>query len=324
MNHENLARQLIRAVRGKRSQVALSRRMKCKSNVLYSWESGRRWPTAAGFFALARQCRVEFGAPLADFLGSPPRDLGFAADYTNPGVVARLLSFLRGTTSVAELSRRVGINRVSVSRFLKATAEPRLPDFLRLVEGSSLRLLDFVAVFVAPDALPEAKAAWQVLEAQRRVAYGLPWSHAVLRAVELSSYRRLSEHREGWIAQRLGIDLGEEQRCLQALAESRLIQRRRKRWAACNVLTVDTRRNPDAGRRLKGHWAEVGRQRLPKLEPNESDLFSYNLFTVSEADWPKVRELHIGYYEALRRLVEKSAPAERVVLANLQLLRLDE
>lgn len=298
--------------------------MKCKSNVLYTWESGRRWPTAATFFRLAQVSRIAVTAGLADFLGSPPPELSVGADYSSPTTVARLLDFLRGSASIVALARRVGMHRVSVSRFLKGTAEPRLPDLLRLVEASSLRLLDFVAVFASPAALPEARSAWQVLEAQRRVAYELPWSHAVLRALELESYRRLASHRDGWIARRLSISRDEERDCLRALSESRLIERRRRRWVACNVLTVDTRRNPEAGRAVKGHWADVGRRRLPLLEPNESDLFSYNLFTISERDWERVRELHVAYYQDLRRVIEASKPAERVVLANLQLLRLDE
>ena len=62
----------------------------------------------------------------------------------------------------------------------------------------------------------------------------------------------------------------------------------------------------------------------PELEPGGEDLFSYNLFTIAERDWPSFRELHIAYYQELRRLVAGSNPAERVVLVNLQLLRLDQ
>jgi transcriptional regulator with XRE-family HTH domain len=322
MDYDALAKQLIRALRGKRSQVALSRRLKCRSNVLYSWESGRRWPTAATFFQLAETVRVSLGPGLGEFLGGLPPNLA-GADWTQPLASAQLLEHLRGGTTIVELARRVGTHRVSVSRWLKGTAEPRLPDFLRMVEGASLRLLDFIAVFVSPALLPEASAPWQVLEAQRRVAYGLPWSHAVMRVLELEQYRALSAHRPGWIAARLSIPADEEERCLAALAESKLIRRRRQRWEVCNVLTVDTRKNPEAGQRLKAHWAEVGKSRLPELEPGGEDLFSYNLFTISERDWESFRELHIGYYQELRRLVEASKRAERVVLVNLQLLRLD-
>lgn len=323
MDHEVLSRQLIRALRGRRSQVALSRRMKCKSNVVYTWESGRRAPTAAVFFELASRVGIDVAASVGRFLGTIPDDLRGRA-FGDPATVATLLRHLREGTTVVELARRVGTNRVSVARFLKGEAEPRLPDFLRLIDATSLRLLDFVAGFVSPSALAEARGAWEILEAQRAVAYGLPWSHAVLRVLELDAYRRLPVHRHGWIAEHLGIDRAEEERCLHALAESRLIARRRGRWVATRVLTVDTRHNPDAGRSLKQHWARVGLERLPLLEANENDLFSYNLFTVSERDWRRLRELHIAYYQELRRIIEASAPAERVALVNLQLLRLDE
>jgi transcriptional regulator with XRE-family HTH domain len=323
MDYETLSKQLIRALRGKRSQVQLSRRLGCRSNVLYSWESGRRWPTAATFFRLALAVRVPVKTGLASFLGGLPADLA-DADFTDPTSSARLLEHLREGTTVVELARRVGIHRVSVARWLKGSAEPRLPDFLELIEASSVRLLDFVAVFVSPAELAATQSAWQVLEAQRRVAYELPWSHAVMRVLELTQYRALAEHRAGWIAQRLGLDLAEEERCLAALAASRLIRRRHGRWEVLRVLTVDTRKNPEAGRRLKRHWAEVAESRLGALEPRGEDLFSYNLFTISEREWASFRELHIAYYQELRRLVEASKHAERVVLVNLQLLRLDE
>ncbi len=322
MDYETVSRQLIRALRGKRSQVALSRKLGCRSNVLYAWESGRRWPTAATFFQLARAVRVPVEAGVGAFLGGLPASL-VGLDWDTPDASARLLEHLRGGTTIVELARRVGTHRVSVARWLKGTAEPRLPDFLRLVEAVSVQLLDFVAIFVSPAELDAARAPWQVLEAQRRVAYELPWSHAVMRVLELEEYRALPAHSPGWIAARLGISEADEQHCLAALSTSKLIQRRAGRWAVRSVLTVDTRRNPEAGLRLKEFWADVGSNRLPQLEPAGEDLFSYNLFTISDREWESFRQLHIAYYQELRRLVEASTCAERVVLVNLQLLRLD-
>jgi transcriptional regulator with XRE-family HTH domain len=322
MRHEVIAAQLIRALRGKRSQLAFSRHLGYRCNVLYTWESGRRWPTAETFFKVALRSRIDLAGGLRGFLGTSPTWLN--EDVARSEVVAQLLDELRGGTSIVELARRVGTNRVSVSRWLHAQAEPRLPELLRMIEAASSRLLDFIAIFIEPRQLPECEAAWRELEAQRKVAYGLPWSHAVLRALELAEYHALSEHREGWLAERLCIPLELERTCVEALASSRLIVRRRKRWTASKVLTVDTRANPEAGMMLKAHWAEVGKRRLSALEPNKRDLFSYNLFTISEADWERLRQLHIDYYQQLQSIVVASQPAERVVLANLQLLRLDE
>jgi len=119
----------------------------------------------------------------------------------------------------------------------------------------------------------------------------------VLRVLELRDYRD-RRRSDAFIADRLGIPHDEAQRCLKALAESRLIARRAGRWVVKQVLAVDTRRNPEAGRTLKAHWAGVGLQRLPQLEPVGQDLFSYNLFTVSEKDWERLRDLHIAYFRS--------------------------
>lgn len=323
MDHELLSQQLIRALRGQRSQVALSRRLHYDSNVLYTWESGRRAPTAAAFFKLAQRVGIDVTHAVSTFLGGLPDTLA-GRDWSDPQTSAMFLSQLREGTTAVELARRVKTNRVSVARWLNGEAEPRLPDFLRMVEATSLRVLDFLAGFVSPDQLSEARAAWLVLEAQRHVAYGLPWSHAVMRALELTDYQKLSQHEPGWIARRLGLSTQEEERCLEALAGAKLIERRKGRWQVLRVLTVDTRQNPKAGLELKQHWAQVGLSRLPALEPEGDDLFSYNLFTVSEQDWQRLREMHIAYFRELRRVIETSQPAERVGLLNLQLLRLDE
>lgn len=322
MRHEVLAAELIKSLRGKRSQTAFSRHLGYRCNVLYTWESGRRWPTAATFLKVAQKARIDLNAGLKRYLGTTPDWL--AGNSLDRKQVAQLLEHLRGSRSIVELARRVGTNRVSVSRWLHNQAEPRLPDFLKMIDASSARLLDFVAIFVDPKALPECQTMWKELQAQREVAYELPWSHAVLRALELEAYKALPAHREGWIATRLGLTLDDERQSLQALAASGLIVLRKKHWVVNKVLTVDTRSNPEAGLRLKQHWADVGRERLSRLEPNKKDLFSYNLFAVSEADWERLRELHISYFQALRSIVAQSSPQERVVLANLQLMRLDE
>lgn len=322
MDHETVARELIRALRGPRSQTAFSRHLGYRCNVLYTWESGRRWPTAATFFRLAQKSKVDVARGLPGFLGTHPAWLG-SRGLGDRAAVAALLAELRGSMTTVSLAERAGAHRVSVSRWLHGQAEPKLPEFLRLVEASSSRLLDFVALFCSPETLPSCRDAWRELQAQRYVAYHMPWSHAVLRALELKAYKRLPEHRDGWIAERLGIDVALERESLAALAASKLIARRRKRWTLSRVLTVDTRLDPDASRRLKRHWADVGRERLPELEPNGTDLFSYNLFTVSEADFHRIRELHIAYFTELRSIVKNSHPAERVVVANLQLFRLD-
>jgi transcriptional regulator with XRE-family HTH domain len=323
MDYDALARELLRELRGKRSQTAFSRHLGYKSNVLYTWESGRRSPTAETFFRVATKSRVDWPTQLRLFLGSAPQWLPKKPVAQGTWLVP-FLEELRGSVPLMEVARRMNIHRATVSRWLNGKAEPKLPEFLHLVDVMSERLVDFVALFVEPSRLPACTEAWSELLAQREVAYHLPWSHAVMRVLELSEYRGLPVHEVGYVSRKLSIPLGVETLCLERLAAAGLIVKRQRRWEVVRVLTVDTRAQPEAGRALKSHWAHVGLERLMALEPNKVDLFSYNLFAVSESDWLRIRERHIAYFQELRAIVAQSSPAERVVLVNLQLLRLDE
>jgi transcriptional regulator with XRE-family HTH domain len=320
LNFEDLGRDFIRALRGSRSQVALSRRLGFRTNVLYAWESGRRWPTAAVVLQAAQRLRFDVKALLRSFFANQPAWLEAVDPSTRAGV-AQLLEELRGKIPVVELARRTGSSRYAIARWLAGSAEPRFPDFLRLFEAASLRVLDFVALFHDPITLPSAAPAWQALQAHRRSVYEFPWISAVLGALELAEYAALPRHSPGWIARRLGIALEEEQRCLEVLERSAQIVRKGRRWQLARSQSVDTRQDPRAERRLKQWWAELAVARLRDGAPGQ---FSFNVFAVSQADYERLRELHQSYFRQLRSIVAQSTPSERIIAANVQLFPLDE
>lgn len=318
IDYEGLARELVRALRGRRSQVALSRRLGFGTNVVYAWESGRRWPAAALFFRAAALSRVDLGAAVERFL--PSADGAGKLDLTKRDGVASLLEVARGGVPLVDLAQRSGLSRYAVMRYLSGGAEPRLPHLLRMIEACTLRLLDFVALFADPAKLESTAERWRTVQAQRRVAFDRPWVAAVLRAMELPSYRALPGHQSGFLASRLGIDPREEDACIEALAAAGQIRREGRKWITSDAVTVDTRPDPSAERKLKAFWAKVG---LDRLAAGQQGLFSFNVFTVSEADLERLRELHRSYFRSLRSIVAASTPAERVVVANVQLFALD-
>ncbi len=316
---EALASEFLRVLRGRRSQRAFSRRLGMKSNVAYSWESRRRWPTASKTLWAAGRVGIDVRAALGRFFRAPPSWLGHI-EPSSPEAVSLLLEDLRGNASIGDLAERAGRSRFAVGRWLRGDAEPRLPDFLRMIEAASLRMLDFIAALVDPNRLPSARQPWARLVAARRAAYEMPWSHAVLRALELEDYSRLEEHRPGWIAERVGMPASEESGALEILARAGQIRKESGRWLVDEVRTVDTSSEPERDRELKSFWSSVASARV---RAGSTGLFSYNLFTVSESDLARLRELHLAYFRALRGIVANSEPPERVVLANVQLFGLD-
>jgi len=247
--------------------------------------------------------------------GAVPSELGTRAG------IAQLLAQLRGKTSLVELARRSGYSRFSIARWLSGAAEPRLPEFLAMIEAASFRCLDFLSHFVALERLPSVAEAWRALQAARKAAYDVPWSHAVLRALELTDYARLGKHRPGWIAKRLGIARENETRCLEALSAARQIRQRGGLWVIDRTQTIDTRADPARGRKLKAEWLKVA---LSRLEAGVSGVFGYNLMAISRADLARLREMHVAYFRDMQSLVADSAPSECVVLFNADLFALDD
>ncbi len=319
VDFEQISMEFVRALRGKRSQPAFSRRLGYKSNVAYTWESGRGAPTASRALQAARRVGVNIAEAYEQFYRRPPVWLS-ELDPASPEGVAAFLNDLRGNTSIVDLAEYSGKSRFAISRWLKGTTEPKLPEFFLMIECASLRLVDFLESLVNPVLLPSIRDRWEALEIARRVAYDEPWTQAVLRALELDAYKRLKQHQPGWIAAQIGIDQKTEERCLKLLDQTGQIRFRGQRWESGDVLTLDTRKDPAAALRAKTWW---GQQALERVQQGQRGMV-YNLFGVSAADLERLRELQKAYFNELRTIVAQSEPVERVALATVTLVDLGE
>jgi len=311
---EQVASQLLRALRGRRSQVQLARWLGYRGNPITDWENGRRFPTAAETLRVCARVKVDVPVAFARFHAASAEALGEGSDVG----IAAWLNALRGSTSVAEIARRTGQSRYAVGRWLRGDARPRLPDFLRLVDAITGRVSDLVAALVPIEAVPALTARHAALESARRLAFEAPWTAVILRVIETEAYRSLPRHQSGWIAARLGIPPEVEARCLGALVDAGVLALEGGRYQDAGAISVDTRADPAALIALKAHWAQVALDRL--AEPGPGDLFFYNAISLSRADLDRVRDLQRAYFRELRAVVAASEPCETVALINLQLV----
>jgi transcriptional regulator with XRE-family HTH domain len=313
-----VSRQLLRAIRAHRSQEAFSRRLGYTSNPVADWEAGRRFPTAAEALRACAVAGIDAVGACTRFSPAEAVLLGELGDAD----VARWLTGLRGNTAIKDLAARVGQSRYAVARWLSGETRPRLPDFLALVEALTGRLSDFVAELVPIEQVPALLDAHRQRHASRRLAFDEPWVAAVMVLLETDGYAALGEHRDGWIAARLGVDLEIEHRCLVRLTEAGLVARGPGGlYQTREPLTIDTAADPEGTRRLKAHWASLGPVRA--RAPNDGDLVSYNVVAVSREDLERIREAHVRYFMEVRSIVARSRP-EVAALVNIQLLTWDE
>jgi hypothetical protein len=136
----------------------------------------------------------------------------------------------------------------------------------------------------------------------------------VLLCLELKEYRSLTAHSDEWVAGRTGLDLNEVRQCIAALADTGQIHKRGKRWSLREMRAITMQRTEDDVRRNKSFWSSQAIERFHERSPG---MFSHNLFTVSEADFERIQDMHRAYYRAVRSVVAESTPGERIVLQTV-------
>ncbi len=317
VEYERLARELLRALRGKRSQTQLSRRLGYRSNVCHAWETGKRYPTAAETLRVAEKVGVELREVFRRFEHGEPAWL--EGEPASPAAIAAFLRAQRGTTTVVELARTSGRSRFAVARWLEGTAQPRLPDFLRLVEASSRRLVELLELLCDVRALPAARRAWQRLDAHRRAASDVPFAEAILRSLEVAAAGSDADAQAATIGRWLRMSPVEVTRALTLLARIGAIGRRRGRWVTSDV-TVDTRVVAGGAGHLKRVWARFVADRAAA---GAEGRYSYNVFSCSAADLAEIEALHLAHYERIRAIIARSTPAERVAVMTMNLVPFD-
>ncbi|MDG1484292.1 MAG: DUF4423 domain-containing protein [Myxococcota bacterium] len=313
---KTVASQLLRALRGRRSQVAFSRRLKYRSNVAADWEQGRRYPTAGELVRACQVVGVDVAAAFARF--HPTAAAAFSPDDAG---IADWLGALRGQASIQDLAVRTGLSRHALGRWLSGRTRPRLPDFLHLVDALTGRVQDLVAELVDIAQVPALAERRRRAAASRRVGIEAPWTLPVLLALETAGYAALSAHDTGWLARLLGLPGVQVADCLVRLEEAGVIQRKGSHYTVGGALTIDTRAHPEAGRVLKKHWLSVGMARVD--DPHQSDILGYNLFSLSRDDLARIADLQRGFYRAVRGIVAASEPSEVIALMNTQLVTWD-
>ena len=235
--------------------------------------------------------------------------------------VAAWLSAQRAGRSIGSLAAQAGCSRYRVSRFLTGATRPRLPEFFALVEALTGRLSELCAALVDIEQVPSLARTHRQVLASRQAAWTQPWSSAVLALLASERYPANARLASQAIARVLPISCEVAQQCVRLLRAAGVLGVRAGHYAVRSALVVDTRTNPAGARELRRHFAHVGYARLDRA--HDADLFSYNVFSVSRADYQKMRQLQLDFFQQMRALAAASEPSEVAGLMTLHLLQWD-
>ncbi len=305
-----VCRQLLRRIRGKRSQVAFSRRLGYRGNVAADWEGGHRAPTVQVLLRGMARVGIDVAGGLQAFHAD-------SAPFREQGL-HRWLDVLRGSTPQVRIAERSGFSRHQIRRWLSGDAQPRVPQFLALVHALTGRGHDWVAAFVDIEQIPALLTRYRAAHSAARLAYERPWAAAMRMLIGSDAYR--ADPSDGFLGRALGLSEAQVSEAVQALLDAGLVERRGSRLRSLSTFTASAVASEEDRRALKAHWSKVALERLDA--PRPADLISLNLMTLSKADLERVRQLQRAYFRELRALVASSEPEETAAVVLMQIISL--
>jgi hypothetical protein len=313
-----VARQVLRALRSKRSQAATSKRLGFRSNVSAKWESGQRMPSAVQALVYGSKLGAN---PWPALQALNPNAKDALGDPAAPNIAAWLTA-LKGTQSLAAVAGRSQLSRYSVGRVLSGHSSPRLPQFLVVLDAITGRAGDFLDAWIGIHHVPLLQERVQAGRAAREALFQRPMCLAVLclldtrplDAPKVSQIRTLTatlETTESVVVE-----------CLDTLTQSGAIQLKGDRYTTSGTsLTFDAQSSSAQERAAKHFWTGVGHER--SLRPRSTDVCSYNVFSVARRDYERLRELQREFYRGARALIAASEPTELAACLIVQLCAWD-
>lgn len=316
-DYDGIASELLRALRGRRSQRGFSALFGFATNVSYRWEAGLRYPTIPQLFRVLERIGVPVQAALeaVDSSAACLRKTPVEGD-TFAGAFLRLH---QGTRSITELARATGLHRLQVSRVLSGHTQPRLPMFLRLLDALTGRVDEYIGAWVDLERAPQLRERLAVLGAWRKLAYDIPITEAITATLESAAYRAQSAPGDSWLATQLGIAPDEVKEALQAMSTAGVIAMQDGRWVPPKARSVDTRGDKERLSAVQKYWAGVAADRVER----DGAKSAYVVFCCSEEATDAVENLYRRTWMEARAILRDDVGDARVVLVNVNWVPLD-
>lgn len=211
INHERLACQIVRALRGEHSQRDLSLALGYSFNQVGKWESGATQITWDDFVTLAVHAGHSIEKQFRRLFWS------FVDEFNAKAIINYFLTDHRFIQDAFPASAR------TVRRLRAGESQVRLADVHRLVAVQPPLLLGWLESFLDPAQLPEIQAeyAWHL---KRLDLVGEnPLAVYVKAAIELDVYKKLDAHDDRFVARHATCSVEEARSTLRSLLELRCI-----------------------------------------------------------------------------------------------------
>lgn len=303
---KTLLTELVRAVRGRRSQAKINKKLGYSFNQIYNWESAHVQPSWIDFVRLCAVCGVDLKAVLSNL-------------FSFQGDAAQCAELLRAIAPAYEIKRIAASCKTSVSRVRRWTAGdsvPKLANILQLIDAVFL-LERFIELLVGPDRVPSMTAAIGKHAVHRQLHRRFPFTGAMLHALECANARRSA----AGLASMLGIDLTTVTEAIREAADAGLVTTRGHSLQAAEA-DVNFAGDFTAMQAPSIYWLRRAlkyKESLTTQPATREDFFGYLVFPTNPASRKLVLEAYAAFFAKARMIAdEATGPFDAVSVVSAQ------
>lgn len=313
MNWNILTIELLKAMRAKRSQTYINKKLGYSFNQVSRWETGRSQISWKDFVRLATVCRIDLNQGFKrtfSYLDSPLRlDL--------------LIRHLSGNSRIISLSSHLGISRHILGRWISGKSSPSLKNILYVIDSLTPLLIEFLETFIEVDKIPSLSILHEHKKLEKKMNYQYPFLGAVLRCLELDEYKSLNHHEVGYISKTIGISLDQEKSLIKDLINLDIIKLQNNKLVP-KENRIDTRGDFSGQMNIRKYWLQRSLEFIDDLkQPPDNSYMGYLVFNVSQKAKYELKKRYFDFFQEVRNIIEMdNSNADDIYLLNIQLCSL--
>lgn len=303
-----ISQQVIRAIRGDKSQAWVNQRLGAASNLVHRWENGHAkasWPDFMSFVAV-------FKIDLQTLFKSYFRYAGQLENLND------FFSHIFANKKLTEIEAVTGISATKLRRLKNGETQTSLVDFLSIVFGlDRLESLAFIYDLTSGRSIPALDELRQNRERVANAYLKNPNIGLILVCLNLPSYKSLGFHQDSHLAKVSGIPIKEVNEILKFCYENGFITKEGELYKMAEFRLSDRGSKQDMIN-TRRFWLEKA---VAKTATSSSkDVFGSIVFCTSQKAREEIIALYLRFFEDFKKIVDSDKQADKVpLLMNFQL-----
>ena len=313
MDYISLQTDLVKILRGRRTQDYLNKKMSYQFNQVHKWETGK---VRISWLEFIKLCQVGE----KDLSGTMKACFSYSGSLKNS---ANLVQHFTANHKKTEIVAELNISRSTLSRWLNGVLIPDAVQFFQLMHLYSSDFFFFVEELAGSRNIPSLKAELDKEHAYLKAYEKYPWLSVLLSALDITSYR--DNPTTSQLAKICKLPVSSVKEAVEDLVSAGLLVWNGKQWTA-EIQKINFRGSRTGTRQVGRYVYERTLQGYPCAFGNEDMRYSWKIFSLNRTQYDVMIQKYTEFFNELGQFINKgqeNTDADRVYIFSSAFIDLE-